>query len=166
MITTVIAFKKLGYKLCKTSLSTTAKDSFTVTNVNDIILFDGVCNFCNRGVDLVLTLDKSKKFKFCSLQSDKGKQLLKRIGRDQNDISSFVYIKSITPTSKEFYIKSEAALKIGESLGLAPLTTMGRFLVPIPLLRDSMYDMIATNRYNILGKRDSCRIGDIDRFII
>ena len=72
MITTVIAFKKLGYKLCKTSLSTTAKDSFTVTNVNDIILFDGVCNFCNRGVDLVLTLDKSKKFKFCSLQSDKG----------------------------------------------------------------------------------------------
>lgn len=133
--------------------------------VKNIILFDGVCNFCNKWVDLVITLDPSKKFKFCALQSSKGQALLKSIGKEESDISSFVFIKSINGPRKEFYFKSEAALKVAENLGLGPLSVASRFLLPFPLLRDNIYDMVASNRYNILGKRDECRVGDFDRFL-
>ena len=45
------------------------KDFSTVKNV---ILFDGVCNFCNTWVDLLLRLDTEGKFKLCALQSENG----------------------------------------------------------------------------------------------
>ena len=32
-----------------------------------IILFDGVCNLCNRGVQFIIKKDKKKKFLFASL---------------------------------------------------------------------------------------------------
>ena len=35
------------------------------------------------------------------------------------------------------------------------------FLLP-QLFRDGAYDMVADNRYSILGKRDVCRIPDAD----
>ena len=47
----------------------TIKDFSTMSNV---ILFDGVCNFCNAWVDLLLRLDTEKKFKLCALQSENG----------------------------------------------------------------------------------------------
>ena len=42
------------------------------STMNNIILFDGVCNFCNAWVDLLLRLDTEKKFKLCALQSENG----------------------------------------------------------------------------------------------
>jgi len=42
-----------------------------------ILLFDGVCNLCNRWVQFVLGRNKSRNIIFGSLQSDSGQQLLK-----------------------------------------------------------------------------------------
>src|ERR1700742_3776398 len=41
-----------------------------------IILFDGVCNLCNATVQMIIKKDKADYFRFASLQSDIGKQLL------------------------------------------------------------------------------------------
>lgn len=138
---------------------------------NNIILYDGVCNFCNKWVDLVLKIDTKKQFSFSALQSQKGKELLQIIGRERSDISSVVFIKSLgnQELPPEFYTKSDAALQVCELLGpmgkLASLTVTN--LIP-QTARDVVYDGVANNRYSILGKREECRCSDSkysDRFI-
>ncbi|QYO67876.1 DUF393 domain-containing protein [Leptolyngbya sp. 7M] len=37
-----------------------------------IVLFDGVCNFCNASVNFVIKQDKAGYFKFAPLQSEIG----------------------------------------------------------------------------------------------
>ena len=134
--------------------------------LSNIILFDGVCNFCNTWVDIMLKLDTGKKFKFCALQSPKGKELLQEIGKDADDISTVVLIKSLG--KKEAYYKSDAVLKVVEQLGL-PQSVASAVGTKIPLfIRNGLYNEVAANRYNFLGKREICRCADpefADRFI-
>ena len=139
--------------------------SSTVVLEDPVILFDGVCNFCNAWVDILLRIDVNSKFKFAPLQSDLGKKLLLAIGKEADDISSVVLVEP----DFTFYDKSACVLQVVSELGpLAKLTSNSlRNLVPEGF-RDSIYDTVAENRYNLLGKRDECRCGDpqyADRFL-
>lgn len=119
---------------------------YASNELSNIILFDGVCNFCNKWVDIMLQLDTGKKFKFCALQSPKGKELLQEIGKDANDISTVVLIKSLG--KREAYYKSDAVLKVIEQLGL-PLYAASAIGSTLPLfIRNGMYNEVAANRYN------------------
>jgi predicted DCC family thiol-disulfide oxidoreductase YuxK len=69
--------------------------SSSISIKKNIVLYDGVCNFCNKWVDILLKLDSQKQFTFSALQSDKGKELLEAIGKNKNDISSVVFIKEL-----------------------------------------------------------------------
>eukprot|EP00960_Hanusia_phi_P030558 748704-Hanusia_phi.AAC.5 len=60
---------------------------------DDIILFDGICNLCNAAVNFVLDHDQEEKFRFAALQSETGHALLRRFGRDPNDMSSLVLVQ-------------------------------------------------------------------------
>ena len=82
--------------------------------MSNIVLFDGICNLCNTWVDIILRLDKRKQFRFCPLQSTMGRALLQHIGRDPDDMSTIVLLKSLT--SQEAYFKSKAVLKVIEQL--------------------------------------------------
>ena len=139
---------------------------YASNELSNIILFDGVCNFCNKWVDIMLQLDTGKKFKFCALQSPKGKELLLEIGKNADDISTVVLIKSLG--KKEAYYKSDAVLKVVEQLGL-PLMAASAVGSTIPLfIRNGLYNEVAANRYNFLGKREQCRCADpeyMDRFL-
>lgn len=136
---------------------------FPNTDLRPIILYDGICNFCNGGVNFALRLDKLKALRFAALQSTAGKSLLRRSGRDPDDISSIVLV-----TPQQSYIKSEAVLKIAAELQ-QPLPLLASIATVFPLeFRDVVYDLIANNRYSLFGKTDSCRVGDVDftdRFI-
>mmetsp|Transcript_5796 Transcript_5796/g.6739 ORF Transcript_5796/g.6739 Transcript_5796/m.6739 type:complete len:226 (+) Transcript_5796:163-840(+) len=134
-----------------------------------VILFDGVCNLCNKGVNLALDWDPKGTLRFCALQSNVGRALLESNGRKSDDISSIVLV-----TQKGAYIKSDAILKISQELappflpGLKPLSVIGLIAVP-KFLRDIIYDGVADNRYDLMGVRDECRFdadGEFeDRFI-
>ena len=134
---------------------------------SNIILFDGMCNLCNAWVDIILQFDKESKFRFCALQSDTGRYLLECIGRNPDDISTIVLIKSLY--TQEVYFKSKAVLKVMQqtTLPLRVLSFVG-LLIPT-MLRDAVYDAVAANRYRLLGKREECRsshrISDTYRFI-
>eukprot|EP00850_Spirogloea_muscicola_P011562 SM000072S21196 [mRNA] locus=s72:255008:256255:- [translate_table: standard] len=134
---------------------TTTADRYFATDPRPIILFDGVCNMCNGFVNFMLDGDKDGKVRFAALQSEAGRALLRRSGRAPNDISSIVLVEQ-----DGSYIKSEAVLKIARYLDFPfpPLSSLG-FVAP-GFLRDSFYDLVANNRYSILGKRDNCRISD------
>lgn len=129
-----------------------------------VILFDGVCNLCNNAVNLALDWDPNAKLRFSALQSNVGRSLLQANGREADDISSIVVV-----TEKGAFIKSDAILVISEELSpfrflpLNPVAKLARFVVP-RFLRDIIYDGVANNRYEIMGKRDECRFDSDGEF--
>ncbi len=119
---------------------------------NNIILFDGVCNFCDSSVNFIIDRDKENIFKFAALQSEKGQEILDYFKLPKDDFDSFVFIEK-----DKVFKKSSAALKIANKLGglwkiLYPLIIIPKFI------RDFFYNLIAKNRYKLFGKKDACRI--------
>ena len=134
------------------------------TDKRPVILFDGVCNLCNGAVNLALDWDPKGKLRFSALQSNVGRALLQANGREADDISSIVLVKQ-----DGAYIKSDAILRITEAfVPLKPAAVLSRYVVP-RFLRDIIYDGVANNRYDIMGKQDQCRFdadGEFeDRFV-
>jgi predicted DCC family thiol-disulfide oxidoreductase YuxK len=129
----------------------------------NIILFDGVCNFCNSSVNFVIDKDRQKKFKFAALQSEVAKDLLTYLNMSYlGDYDSVILIKN-----NKVYKKSSAALEIS-----LDLNGFWRWLIVFKIfprfIRDLLYDLIAKNRYRWFGKTDTCRIPDPelkDRFL-
>src|SRR6188472_1769302 len=77
-----------------------------------IVLFDGVCNLCNSSVLYIIKHDKKDQFRFVSLQSDLGKQIMKYIGVDPNKTDSIILYEP----GVAYYHKSGAVLEIARSL--------------------------------------------------
>lgn len=124
----------------------------TVAN-KKIILFDGVCNLCNSAVQFVIKHDKKNVFRFVTLQSELGKEILSHIGIDVKNIDSIVLYEP----GVAYYYKSDAALQIAKSLnGLLPLGILFK-IIPTGI-RNQLYDYIARNRYKWYGKKESCMI--------
>ena len=120
-------------------------------NEHPVILFDGVCNFCNGSVNFLIRLDKKAQFRFSPLQSDFGQVMLK-FEKLPPQPDSFILV-----IGDQWYEKSSAALKI---LGLLPWYwkwTQIFWLVP-KFLRDGLYEFISRNRYKWFGKKDQCVI--------
>jgi len=119
---------------------------------NPIILFDGVCNFCNSSVNFVIDSDKKKVIKFAALQSEAGQQLLQQYHLPTSEFNSFVFIEA-----GKVYTASTAALKVCKYLtALWPLL-YGFIIVP-KFIRDGIYNWISKNRYKWFGKKDQCMI--------
>ena len=118
-----------------------------------IILFDGVCNLCNGSVIFVLKREKKPIFKFASIQSGEGQELLEWCGLPSGYSQAVVLIDN-----GRTYFGSTAALKIGQEF-IFPWNTLAYagFVVP-KFIRDWVYNQIAQNRYQWFGKRDICMV--------
>lgn len=127
-----------------------------------IVLFDGVCKFCNTTVNTIIKNDKKAYIKFAPLQSTIGKQLMEKYHLDLSKIDSVIFIEN-----GRAYIYSGAILHIARRLGgLYPL--MYAFILIPSFIRNPIYKWIAKNRYKWFGKNDSCMIPTPevkDRFI-
>ena len=117
-----------------------------------ILLFDGVCNLCNGVVQFVIKRDPKAKFKFSSLQSSTGQQLLKKFQLPTTDFESFVLIEG-----ERYYRRSTAALRLMKKLGKGWQLLYVFIIVPAPI-RDFFYNLIANNRYKVFGRTDECWI--------
>ena len=116
-----------------------------------IVLFDGVCNFCNASVRFIVKRDKKDLYRFASLQSDLGKKMTIERGIDSSKVDSIILIEP----GHAYYIKSTAALEICKDLnGLYPALSL--FLFIPESFRNLVYDYIAKNRYQWFGKTETC----------
>jgi predicted DCC family thiol-disulfide oxidoreductase YuxK len=120
--------------------------------MHDIILFDGVCNFCNSAVNFVIDRDKNDRFRFVSLQSAKGQELLQDFGKPLTDFDTVLLLRGNT-----LYQKSDAALEVIRYLGGAWPLLLGFRVFPL-FLRNAVYDLVAKNRYRIFGEANTCRL--------
>ncbi|WCK57192.1 thiol-disulfide oxidoreductase DCC family protein (plasmid) [Aneurinibacillus sp. Ricciae_BoGa-3] len=119
--------------------------------MSTVVLFDGLCNFCDKSVQFIIERDPNAYFHFASLQSDVGKEYLIAHGI-KTEVNSLVLIEN-----EKAYIKSSAALRI--SCNLAGFWRLFSVLLIIPRPnRDFFYDWFAKNRYKWFGKREHCVI--------
>lgn len=117
-----------------------------------IILFDGVCNFCNGAVNFVINRDREGYFKFAVLQSKMGEELLDRYRIDKVETDSVVLIED-----DKAYLFSSAALRIVRRLpGIWPV--LYGFIVLPESIRDRAYKLFASYRYRLFGRREECMI--------
>ncbi|WP_271405105.1 thiol-disulfide oxidoreductase DCC family protein [Tenacibaculum soleae] len=118
-----------------------------------IILFDGVCNFCNQAILKIIPLDKKNQFIFASIQSEKGKGIIDYLGIDTAKVDSIIlYDPNIS-----YDIKSSAAIKIMNHFNGLWKTSYLLWIFP-EVIRNVVYDFIAKNRYKWFGKKDMCSV--------
>lgn len=115
-----------------------------------LILFDGICNFCDDTIQKVIKADTRNIFVFASLQSPFGQEILQYLGITKTTDSVVLYRPGFA-----YYTESDAVLNISKQLGgIYPLLQIGRILPK--KLRDMMYRSFAKNRYKWFGKKDEC----------
>jgi predicted DCC family thiol-disulfide oxidoreductase YuxK len=117
-----------------------------------IILFDGICNFCEGTVKFVLQRDKHDVFRFASLQSEIGQQYLQQFGLSTTDLDTFVLVEGNTYTTR-----STAGLRVLRHLPF-PWNMAYVFIILPGFIRDTVYKLVARNRYKIWGKKDECML--------
>lgn len=158
-----------------------------------VLLYDGVCGLCNRMVQFVLRRDLAAVFRFAALQSGLATSILTRHGADARDLDSVYVVVNYELADEQLLSRSEAVAFVLQHLGAAELRSAspglrpgpaqarptppgslfwrlaGRALRVVPRsLRDWGYRLVATNRYRMFGRYDTCPIpteGTRSRFL-
>ncbi|MDT7779637.1 MAG: hypothetical protein QOC99_2149 [Acidobacteriota bacterium] len=137
------------------------------TVAGPIMLYDGVCGFCNKSVQLILDHDRRGTMRFAALQSDYGLAVIER-HPSLRSVDSVVFVEHSPGANDErVYVRSGAALKIASYLGGLWKVFLLAKVIPRPA-RDYLYDLFARNRYRFFGKYDSCMLPPVEvrsRFI-
>jgi len=117
-----------------------------------IILFDGVCNYCNAMVNFIIRRDKKKVFRFAPLQSEAAQKILLQNHLPQINFDSFILVEN-----DKIYQRSDAALRLYNKLPWYWKWTQIFWIFP-KFIRDGVYNVIARNRYKWFGKKDQCMV--------
>jgi predicted DCC family thiol-disulfide oxidoreductase YuxK len=120
-------------------------------NLNRIVLFDGVCNFCASSVQFIIRHDKTNSLQFASLQSAIAQQLLSDYKMSKS-LDGVVFVED-----NKAYFKSAAAFRIARYFG-GFWKILNVFSILPLFITDFFYDIIANNRYKWFGKKETCMI--------
>jgi predicted DCC family thiol-disulfide oxidoreductase YuxK len=123
-----------------------------VNNNKPIVLFDGICNYCNYWVNFAVRRDSKQKLLFTPLQGETAKRLLPQYNISPTALSSVILIDK-----EKAYTQSTAALRMSRYLDGGWKLLYGLIIIPKPI-RDFFYNIIARNRYKWYGKRDECMV--------
>ena len=123
---------------------------------NAIILFDGVCNYCNSWVNFCIRHDKKNYFRYAPLQSDIGKEILKKYNVPNVSADTFVLIEN-----EKYYLRSTAGLRLTKHFNRLYPLLYGFIIVP-RFIRDGIYGIISRNRYKWYGQRESCMVPSLE----
>ena len=73
----------------------------------DLVIYDGVCNFCNGAVAFILKRDKTERFIFSPMQSEYAQEVIERYKVDTVGVDTFMLVKN-----GNVFLWSDAALEI------------------------------------------------------
>jgi predicted DCC family thiol-disulfide oxidoreductase YuxK len=121
-----------------------------------LVLYDGVCGLCNSLLQWLLTIDRRGVFAFAPLQSATGRAVVERLGGDPANPTSFYVLTNYRTPHSRTLARSQAALFVAGQLGWPWKAAAIARLVPMAVL-DRAYNVIARNRYRVLGRFEQCR---------
>lgn len=125
-----------------------------------IVLYDGVCGLCNRLVRFLLQRDKHGRMQFASLQSDFAAKVLSRHGIDPQDLDTVHVVMNYERPDEYILNRSDAILQAWYELGGAWKVLAAVSRVVPRAVRDLVYRFVATNRYRVFGKFETCMLPD------
>ena len=128
----------------------------------NIVLFDGVCNLCNSTILFLIKHDTNHNLHFAATQTESGKKLMRQYNILDEEKSVFFIKGGIV------FSKSNAVIEIAKQITGWPHIFKYGILFPT-FIRNGVYNLIAKNRYALMGTRDSCSIpskDDMERFLL
>jgi len=129
------------------------KEIDQLLNDHVIVIYDGVCGFCDTSIQFILKQKPTDKLRFVSFQSDLGKEIRTQLNIN-DDLDSIIFVEG-----DHYYKKSKAIFKIfGHVQSNWRHMKYLRF-IPSPI-SDFVYSIIAKYRYRI--QQNSCSILSIE----
>src|SRR5690349_1647549 len=115
--------------------------SDSLVSFDQVLLYDGLCGFCNKTVQTILQHDRRGTMRFAALQSAYGEAVLARRPELQ-DVDSVVLVERGRGDAERVFIRSDAALRIAAYLGGGWKLLLVFRVVP-RAVRDFFYDLFA-----------------------
>ena len=116
--------------------------------MDNVVLFDGECGFCQRSIQFIWQHDAAGRYRFAALQSEPGRRLLAERGIPEPDPQTFYLI-----LGDAVLTRSDAALEIASHLD-HPARALRKLRWMPRVVRNLGYAVIATNRHWLPGKSD------------
>ncbi|WP_422362366.1 thiol-disulfide oxidoreductase DCC family protein [Reichenbachiella sp.] len=118
--------------------------------IDNLILYDGICKFCNRSVNFILKHESQAELIFTPLQSNFGQSILKEYNLPLDYTDSLLFV-----SKGEIYSHAQAGLKIASFLKI-PWRWLIVFEVLPSIFTDFIYRFIAKHRYKLMGQAETC----------
>ena len=122
-----------------------------------LVLYDGVCGFCNASIQFLLRRDPGDHFRFAPLQGPTAREVLARHGIDATDLDTVYVVEGCGTPQERVLSRSDAALHCAGFLGWPWKLGVAARVIP-RFVRDAAYRLVAKYRYRIFGKSDACMI--------
>ncbi len=121
-----------------------------------LVLFDGLCGFCDRAVRWLLAHDREERLCYAPLQGETAARLRERHAEIPVDTETLVYVDA-SSGEERVYLRSEANFRL-----CAQLDRGWRWLAWLRWLprgfTDFLYAAFVRRRYRLFGKLDACRV--------
>src|SRR5262249_2362968 len=127
-----------------------------------LVVFDGTCVLCSALARFILRHDAAAAFRFTPAQSPLGQALYRHYGLDPQRLPSHLVL-----TQGRAYVKLDSLAVTRARLG-GRWRLLGALRLLPRRLADAAYDCVASNRYRLFGRAESCMIPPPqwhDRFI-
>jgi predicted DCC family thiol-disulfide oxidoreductase YuxK len=122
-----------------------------------LVLYDGICGLCSRLVQFLLAHDQRAVFNFASLQSPTGQAVVKQVGGDVHQLTTFYVFANYRTPDARVLKKSDAALFVAGELGWPWRSVRLLRFLPKAFL-DLAYDVVARSRYRVFGRYEQCQL--------
>ena len=113
-------------------------------------VFDGLCNLCSGGARWLQHHQGEAPFHLVPMQSDLGRTLLAQHGYEPDDPLTFLVLDG-----ERCLTQSDACIHLVAAAGGGWRLIHAARVIP-RALRDSVYRLIARNRYRWFGRRKTC----------
>src|SRR6266478_3240624 len=122
-----------------------------------VLLYDGLCGFCNGTVQFLLAHDRGGALRFATLQGGLARGVLARHPQLAN-MDSLILVEHDAGAGEErLFTRSAGALRIARYLGGAWKLALVVAVIP-RFVRDAAYDLFARFRHRIFGRYETCPV--------
>jgi predicted DCC family thiol-disulfide oxidoreductase YuxK len=123
-----------------------------------VVLYDGVCGFCDATVRWLLAHDRRRVLRYAALQGKAAAELRARHAEIPAGLEGLVYVER-RDGEERVYVGAPGVFRI-----LAQLDPPWRWLAVLGRLprafTDAVYGFVVRHRYRIFGRLEACRVPD------
>ncbi|GLQ86662.1 thiol-disulfide oxidoreductase DCC family protein [Dyella flagellata] len=117
-----------------------------------VIVYDGVCLLCSRWVRFLLERDREGRYRYASMQSEIGRQLLQSHGLDPDSPFSMLLVED-----GRGYTDTTAIARVLRGLPSRRWRWLSAMMLSVPRsVRDAAYRFVARHRYKMFGRSEQC----------